>query len=179
MPLVTYGTGTSTNVIVTANVTNEFLNNAVTTNLYTTPGFNIQTTAIYADSVPPYALAQDQPTPPPSPASVQDTRRRMAAARELLLSHLDEEQTEEWQRCRRFHVQTANGERTYRIREGITGNIRLIREGQEVEEYCIHPSGYPIEDTLLTQKLLLETDEEEFLRIANRTVLVREAAPSV
>jgi hypothetical protein len=34
-----------------------------------------------------------------------------------------------------------------------------------------HQFGLPEEDHMLTQKLLLEADEDTFLRVANRTVM--------
>ena len=47
---------------------------------------------------------------------------------------------------------------------------RLDEGGRPAEVYCIHPSEWvPHEDNMLAQKLMLEYDEESFLRIANRS----------
>ena len=35
--------------------------------------------------------------------------------------------------------------------------------------YCIHPRGVPDPDAHLAQALMLATDEDEFLRVANRS----------
>jgi hypothetical protein len=92
-----------------------------------------------------------------------------AAARELLLSMLDDEQRDEYEGDGRFHVHTADGERCYRITKGQSGNVLLIKDGRAKRRYCIHPPGlrYPDEDAMVAQMMMLETDEAEFLRIAN------------
>jgi hypothetical protein len=50
-------------------------------------------------------------------------------------------------------------------------NVKLIDEADAVRSsFCIHhPERLPTGDLMLHQKLLLETSEEEFLKIANRT----------
>jgi len=105
---------------------------------------------------------------------VEEARRKCTEAnrraRELLLAHLDEQQRSELERENRFHLIV--GERTYRVRRGRQGNIDLIEQGRPTRRYCIHPAEFlPDYDNLLAQKLLLETDEQEFLRIANETWL--------
>lgn len=49
-------------------------------------------------------------------------------------------------------------------------NIELLDDtGKPIERLCAHPALYcPDEDTMLAQKLAIETDEESFRRIANR-----------
>ncbi len=96
-------------------------------------------------------------------------------AEALLFEHLTDEQIEEWKASKQFHVQTREGERVYRIKRGRAGNIVLVKDGDREAErlasFCIHeyhPDGsVPLEDNVLAQKLLLEADEDEFLRIAN------------
>lgn len=88
-------------------------------------------------------------------------------ARELLLSCLDDEQRADYEAYEHFHVQVRN--KRYRITKKRVGNVYRIEEGRTVESICIHPSGGPLEDQMLSQKLMLETDEERFLRIGNRT----------
>lgn len=92
-----------------------------------------------------------------------------AKAKELLERHLSEEQRKELAANRYFTVITRDGERVYRIHEGRSGNVRRVNaKGERMRTYCIHPSDLvPDEDTMLAQKLMLETAEEDFLRIAN------------
>jgi hypothetical protein len=105
-----------------------------------------------------------------------DLRRRVAnrAAKRLLLDHLRAEQRAELEQHDYFHVVTADGQRRYRIRIGTHGNVRRVRgDGVEDRSYCIQPNGVPTYDAMLAQALMLETDETEFLRVANERVLVR------
>lgn len=58
--------------------------------------------------------------------------------------------------------------RTYRIRRGVAGNVSLLGpDGRAVKSFCAHPDGVPSPDVMLSQKLMLETNEDMFLRIAN------------
>lgn len=93
-------------------------------------------------------------------------------ARELLVSTLDRKQYREFEREGYFHVHTKDGVRAYRIRPG-SPPLRVKGEDGLRWQYCIHPEfGYPSADVALAHKLLLESDEEEFLRIANASPLV-------
>lgn len=95
-----------------------------------------------------------------------ETEAAKAKAEELLLHFLDAEQRAELATHDRFHVSTSSGRR-YCINRGRAGNIR--RPADRVI-FCIHDyEGLPEADTMLAQKLLLEADEREFLRIANAT----------
>lgn len=48
------------------------------------------------------------------------------------------------------------------------GNIFQIEKGRVRGDYCFHPAEpYPMDDIVLTQKLLIETDEETFRKEAN------------
>lgn len=90
-------------------------------------------------------------------------------AEALLLSTLNEEQREEYQRLRRFHVETES--RIYRIQYGRAGNVKVVHDKDadfHLEALCLHPTEMvPNPDTMLAQKLLLEADEAEFREIAN------------
>lgn len=102
-----------------------------------------------------------------------------ARAEQLMAEVLSEAQVQEWHEHRHFHVETADGRRRYRIREGRAGNIVLVKDGdREAEEgaflqrYCCHeyhPDGerLPVEDTVLAQALFIQTAEDEFLELAN------------
>lgn len=58
----------------------------------------------------------------------------------------------------------------YRIRKGRTANVDVIgRDGRVTGRLCAHPGIWtPDYDTMLAQKLSLESDDAAFLRIANR-----------
>lgn len=90
----------------------------------------------------------------------------------LLLSLLSDKQVESYKKEKLFDVEVAG--KVYRLRKD--QRVALMGE-KNVEKvlYCIHPSWehhLPAEDVLISQKLLLEADEKEFLRIANATRLV-------
>ena len=96
----------------------------------------------------------------------------VARAEELLKENLDEVQARDYAALQAFLVRAPSGS-TYRIRKGRSGNVTLLNEaGQDIESFCIHPSvEFPDQDAMLAQKLLLETDEATFRRIANVTAL--------
>lgn len=89
-------------------------------------------------------------------------------ARVLLEENLSDEQRLQLRDNNWFEVVTPRG--TYRIHNGRSGNVQRYRDGRPTDRYCIHPGELvPNEDTMLAQKLMLETDEDAFLRIANRS----------
>lgn len=97
-----------------------------------------------------------------------------AAARkrseELLEFVLTGEQMADYRERGYFEVISSKGRR-WRIRaRGQAGNVDLLPEqGSERDAtYCIHPRGVPDPDAHLAQALMLATDEDEFLRVANR-----------
>lgn len=106
-------------------------------------------------------------------AQARDRERREAIqkrARELLCRSLTPAQRQSLDEHGFFDLNV--GGRHYRIRQGTHGNVRLIQDEREVTSYCIQPDGVPAEDAMLAQKLLLETDEPSFLRIANARPLI-------
>jgi hypothetical protein len=90
-------------------------------------------------------------------------------AEELLRSCLTPQQVEELDQKHHFHLLV--GTRKYRVNRGRTRNIELIDEqGKVVKRLCAHPQDLvPDADTMLAQKLMLETNEQEFLKIANHS----------
>jgi hypothetical protein len=94
-------------------------------------------------------------------------------AEELLRSMLTQEQLGQLDAMAAFEVTTERAK--YRIKRGRSGNVKELNvDGQVVASYCIHPrERVPDADTMLAQKLMLESDEAEFLRIANRTQYLR------
>jgi hypothetical protein len=92
-------------------------------------------------------------------------------AKALLIDNLDNEQRAQFTKDRHFIVHSRDRQRRYRVEQGFAGNVKLLRQdGKAIASFCIHPDDrrIPAEDVMLSQKLLLETAEEEFLRIANR-----------
>ena len=88
-------------------------------------------------------------------------------AEKLLLENLTLRQKEDYVKTKSFVV---DGSRyRYRIRHGRSGNVDVIdRKGMIVNRLCAHPVDLvPNPDTMLAQKLMLETDEAAFERIAN------------
>lgn len=111
------------------------------------------------------------------PARVAEEKRKAdeeaadKRAEELLVAALDAEQREEYARDKSFHVRARTGRR-YRIRRAWSGHVARVDDGREVERLCAHPRiRVPLPDNQLVAKLMLETDEEMFRRIANITPL--------
>lgn len=106
-------------------------------------------------------------------AKLEEERKAAEAkARELLLRHLTPEQAAAMKKNNWFVVEGGKSKKKYRIhtRGGYAGNIEEICEkGQRVATLCCHSiPEIPVDDQYLTQKLMLELDEEAFLRVANR-----------
>lgn len=94
---------------------------------------------------------------------VQEKARVKAEA--LLHEYLSEEQIKELEETGGFVVLGSLGT-PYTIRRGYQGNVR--RDGYR---YCAHgPHDIPVPDHMLMQKLAIETDEEAFLAVANRSL---------
>lgn len=102
-------------------------------------------------------------------AELKQREEAVAKAERLLMESLREKQLEEYQEFKRFTVISKDGKRTYRVNKGRIRNVQLIDQGGKVlRTYCGHPQEYvPDEDTMLAQKLLLEHEEERFLKLAN------------
>lgn len=91
-------------------------------------------------------------------------------AEELLLLFLSPEQAKQYRDHSYF--ETDVDDRTYRIKKGRSGNVELMNAGKAKYRYCAHPEAWtPDQDVMLSQLLMLKTDEERFLKTANRTVL--------
>lgn len=106
----------------------------------------------------------------------REERQRAAVARstELLREWLDEKERERFDKHKRFHVVTASGRRYEVDCTKRQHNVfELDEKGKRVVEHCIYANAFdlPLPDNALAQKLLLETNEDEFRRIANQTRL--------
>lgn len=87
---------------------------------------------------------------------------------ELLMRCLTPAQRAEFHRMRAFTVQGESGRR-YRITYGTTANIEVLAPAGWVDyRLCAGPAGVPAPAVMLAQKLMLESREGEFLRIAAR-----------
>lgn len=108
---------------------------------------------------------------PPAPIITADEIEAKARAERLLVENISPKQREQLRLHGYFDVEI--GGNTYRIKRGRQGNVfSLDGRGGLIERLCIHPEAYvPDADTMLAQKLLLETDEAAFLRTANHTRL--------
>lgn len=97
-------------------------------------------------------------------------------ARATFRSCLSPKEREVLEREGCIYVNSQHGRR-YRIRctGGQSGNVELVdRRGKKQARFCVHPAYdsqagtlLPDPDAWMTQKLFLEHDEDEFLRVAN------------
>jgi hypothetical protein len=96
-------------------------------------------------------------------------RKARATARKTLLTLLNDRQKEQLAREEVFELRI--DDRIYRVRPGNTVQ-QLDAVGKVLCSFCIHPypaEGWiPEDDHAIAQKLLLEADENLFLRLANR-----------
>lgn len=99
-----------------------------------------------------------------------DERYQVAAQRadQLLISILNEVQRRHLRDHGFFFVR--GREHLYRIRKGRVANVDLVGpNGEVVDRFCAHPLiDCPLGDVMASQKLMLETDEAGFVRLANR-----------
>jgi hypothetical protein len=95
-------------------------------------------------------------------------QRAYRRSRNLLRRCLSPAQRGEFERARTFTVRARSG-RLYRIGYGSCVNVEVLAPSGEVDyRLCAGPSGVPIPTVMLAQKLMLEAQEAEFLRIAVR-----------
>lgn len=104
----------------------------------------------------------------------EDRGRREVAtdrARELLLEHLTLQQRETFVENGWFVVEGGRTKTKYRIRGGtLVANIDVLdKRDRSTHRLCGHAQSHiPMGDQLLSQKIMLELAEDEFLRLANR-----------
>jgi len=112
----------------------------------------------------------EPPIASPAIISPKEVESAEAKARALLLSFLDFDQKEKFEKDRSF-VMVGKSGRRFRINWGRVGNIELLQAEGEVwqERYCVHPidGTLPTPDVMLGQMLALAHDDEATLRIAN------------
>lgn len=90
-----------------------------------------------------------------------------AHAKELLFSLLSPEQIRQWKRNKRFYLYV--GDNKYCIKAGRIGNVALVSGNNRIlQTYCCHPvDNVPPEDCVVAQMLMLQHNEQEFLKMAN------------
>lgn len=114
---------------------------------------------------------QQQPSDVEIASATEALRKHEAAktrAKELLLESLTPTQRETYEKHLMFIVETPKKNR-YRLH--LSQAPRKLSGEKDAVSYCIHTHGLPREDELLGFKLLLEANEDEFLRTANATAL--------
>ena len=93
-------------------------------------------------------------------------------ATDLLMSKLTHEQRESFNAHGFFIVQGGLTGMRYRVRNdpSLIANIDVMDGAHPHYRLCAHPPKFdvPLGDHLLAQKLMLQFDEESFLRVANR-----------
>ena len=101
--------------------------------------------------------------------ALKKRRRIRARAETVLRENLERSQVAELREYNYFTLHSNDGKRRYRIRRGRVGNLERVGEdGKLLVKYCVHPApALPDADTMLAQKLHLEHDDQEFLKIAN------------
>ena len=92
-------------------------------------------------------------------------------ARELLFSLLTEEQQEEYLEHKRIIVLSEKGN-LYKVKRHCEQNVYLLNSNDPSDwntRYCagISDTGIPLDDRIAAQLLMLQGNEEEFIRIAN------------
>lgn len=98
----------------------------------------------------------------------KQVQRAKAKAEMLLHENLTDEQRHELREYRYFTVHSKDRKRVYRVHRGTIGNVEHVDdEGQMIAKYCVHPCSVPEPDVMLAQKLHLEHDDQEVLKIAN------------
>lgn len=167
-----YYTGTSTGTSTVWNTWATNASTASTANIYTlwTNQTTVQPTAQpFAQVTAPQGWAVQ---PPQSYRHPDQTDEEWAEANEkaeaLLTEYLGDEQVEELTRARKFCVRGSKGG-VYEIHRGQIQNVYRIEGNDLRTRWCAHPrETVPDPDAMLAQALMLETDEERFLAIANR-----------
>lgn len=90
-------------------------------------------------------------------------------ARELLREVLTEEQNDQFDEKGYFELTALNSGNKYRINRGRTRNVQLLDKNNEpIRRLCFHPMDRVHDfDTMVAQKLMIETNEEQVKQVAN------------
>jgi hypothetical protein len=110
---------------------------------------------------------------PPTPKELKRSKKR---AKKLLLHHLDPRQRKQLRRKGHFDVSGSRGN-AYRISSSFPFNVRLAGDAKRSRIFfCTEAEDFAIPkwDVMLGQKLMIEADEGEFLKIANLQYIPRD-----
>jgi hypothetical protein len=107
---------------------------------------------------------------------IEREARAMAGTRsmELLLSHLTAEQRHTFEENKWFIVEGGRTKRRYKVHAqgNLNANVEVMGENHRLCAHCDH-HVMPYNDHVLMQKVMLELDEDNFLRVANRHPMAR------
>jgi hypothetical protein len=105
----------------------------------------------------------------PEPAAREEPKTPAARARELLNDLLDEREREQLATSGYLDVPSpGHPHRFYRIPRHV-GRVRMFERGVPVYDLCVVPTRtLPRADVVIMHKLLIQGDEETYLRSANR-----------
>lgn len=160
-------TVTSYNIVVSSS-------NLVQMQYTTAYGAGVVQHAWYNDVVQPVTAEQVRTQALAAEATRQEKIAATRKAEDMLKSMLDDRQRSSYSETASFEVLvTRTGEiRRYLVERDWAGNVfRVDQHGRKIERFCIHPEKQiPLPDNMLAQKLLLEADEQTFLRTANRSI---------
>ena len=93
--------------------------------------------------------------------------KRLNKAKLLFISHLTKEQIESFETYKSFVVQGSATGKLYRIHTtSLNMNVQCI---DSHKLYCATVPGVPCWDVFLAQKIVIEYDENSFLKVANAT----------
>lgn len=107
--------------------------------------------------------------------SAKEHKRISKRAKKLLLQHLDSVQRKQLRKKGHFDVRGSRGT-VYRIASQFPFNVRLAGPDKPSRVFfCLESedTSIPKWDVMLGQKLLLEADEGEFLKLANMRYIPR------
>lgn len=110
-----------------------------------------------------------EPLEEDSSLTPKEQKRSKKRAKKLLLQHLHPDQRKQLRRKGHFDVYGSRGN-LYRISSSFPYNVRLSGPAKRSRVFfCTEAedSAVPKWDVMLAQKLLIEADEGEFLKIAN------------
>jgi hypothetical protein len=131
-----------------------------------------------------------QPYVPPTPETEEQKRAREEAnrkwqeesakraekekaakqrAEKFLVEHLTSEQAKQYTEQKKFRIRSHSGKLYELDCTKKMHNIHMVDDaGKRLMEFCIYQTGQcPLPDNHLAQKLLLEHDEQKFLKVAN------------
>jgi hypothetical protein len=117
-------------------------------------------------------LQPPEEEPLPTPKELKRSKKR---SKKLLLQHLDPGQRKQLRRKGYFDVSGSRGN-VYRISASFPFNVRLAGEAKRSRVFfCMEAEDWAVPkwDIMLGQKLMIEANEGEFLKIANLQYIPR------